>query len=80
MHHMSTLTTQAENATDTNTCGVALRSLAVLPRPQVFQEVQSLVTSCIDGFNVCIFAYGQTGSGKTYTMEVSRPVRVDVGG
>nr|XP_046205768.1 kinesin-like protein KIFC3 isoform X2 [Oncorhynchus gorbuscha] len=35
----------------------------------VFQEVQSLVTSCIDGFNVCIFAYGQTGSGKTYTME-----------
>lgn len=38
---------------------------------QVFQEVQSLVTSCIDGFNICIFAYGQTGSGKTYTMEVS---------
>ncbi|XP_027137011.1 kinesin-like protein KIFC3 isoform X3 [Larimichthys crocea] len=36
---------------------------------EVFQEVQSLVTSCIDGFNVCIFAYGQTGSGKTFTME-----------
>nr|XP_055220375.1 kinesin-like protein KIFC3 isoform X4 [Gorilla gorilla gorilla] len=35
----------------------------------VFQEVQALVTSCIDGFNVCIFAYGQTGAGKTYTME-----------
>ncbi|KAF3832083.1 hypothetical protein F7725_025748 [Dissostichus mawsoni] len=34
---------------------------------EVFQEVQSLVTSCIDGFNVCIFAYGQTGSGKTFT-------------
>ena len=28
-----------------------------------------LVTSVLDGYNVCIFAYGQTGSGKTYTME-----------
>ena len=37
---------------------------------KVFDEVRSLVTSCMDGYNVCIFAYGQTGSGKTYTMEV----------
>ncbi|XP_038662936.1 kinesin-like protein KIFC3 isoform X1 [Scyliorhinus canicula] len=37
----------------------------------IFQEVQALITSCIDGYNVCIFAYGQTGSGKTYTMEGS---------
>jgi len=36
---------------------------------QVFEEVKSLVVSCIDGYNVCIFAYGQTGSGKTFTME-----------
>ncbi|XP_077157973.1 kinesin-like protein KIFC3 isoform X2 [Paroedura picta] len=35
----------------------------------IFQDVQALITSCIDGYNVCIFAYGQTGAGKTYTME-----------
>lgn len=46
------------------------RTLHPTCAPQVFQEVQALITSCIDGFNVCIFAYGQTGAGKTYTMEV----------
>src|SRR4051812_25843965 len=35
----------------------------------VFKDTQPLVTSVLDGYNVCIFAYGQTGSGKTYTME-----------
>ncbi|CAM9276390.1 unnamed protein product [Pylaiella littoralis] len=35
----------------------------------VFQAVSPLVTSVLDGYNVCIFAYGQTGSGKTFTME-----------
>ena len=35
----------------------------------IFEDTQPLVTSCIDGYNVCIFAYGQTGAGKTYTME-----------
>ena len=28
----------------------------------------SVVSSCIEGYNACIFAYGQTGSGKSYTM------------
>lgn len=31
---------------------------------QVYGDVAALVTSVMDGFNVCIFAYGQTGSGK----------------
>ena len=35
---------------------------------QVFEDTAPLVTSCVDGYNVCLFAYGQTGAGKTYTM------------
>ncbi|KFD73298.1 hypothetical protein M514_04582 [Trichuris suis] len=35
----------------------------------VFQEIEPIVQSSLDGYNVCVFAYGQTGSGKTYTME-----------
>lgn len=27
----------------------------------VYNDVSALVTSVLDGFNVCIFAYGQTG-------------------
>ncbi|EJK63081.1 hypothetical protein THAOC_16283 [Thalassiosira oceanica] len=35
----------------------------------VFQDVEPLALSVIEGYNACIFAYGQTGSGKTFTME-----------
>jgi kinesin family protein C2/C3 len=36
---------------------------------EVFEAVQPLCISFLDGYNICIFAYGQTGSGKTFTME-----------
>ncbi|PSS26528.1 Kinesin-like protein [Actinidia chinensis var. chinensis] len=35
----------------------------------VFVQTSPVVTSVLDGYNVCIFAYGQTGTGKTFTME-----------
>ena len=34
----------------------------------MFAEIRPVITSSVDGHNVCIIAYGQTSSGKTYTM------------
>ena len=31
----------------------------------VFADVEPIVTSVMDGYNVCIFAYGQTGMQQT---------------
>lgn len=35
---------------------------------ELFRDVQPLVQSALDGYNVSIYAYGQTNSGKTHTM------------
>ncbi|KAK0580838.1 hypothetical protein LWI29_006857 [Acer saccharum] len=40
----------------------------------VFSDMQPLIRSVLDGYNVCIFAYGQTGSGKTFTMSGPREI------
>lgn len=36
----------------------------------VFKDTKELITSAVDGFNVCIFCYGQTGSGKVSRLEL----------
>lgn len=38
----------------------------------MFEDTRPIITSCVDGYNVCIIAYGQTGAGKTYTMMGTR--------
>ena len=38
---------------------------------EIYSEVEPLVMSVMDGYNVCVFAYGQTGAGKTHTMDGS---------
>ena len=30
---------------------------------QLFDETKAIITSAVDGYNVCLIAYGQTGSG-----------------
>ena len=34
----------------------------------VYSEMEELVLSILDGYNVCIMAYGQSGSGKTHSL------------
>ena len=47
----------------------------------VFTDTKHLITSVVDGYNVCIFAYGQTGAGKSFTMigagDISKSVHDD---
>ncbi|KAJ8770952.1 hypothetical protein K2173_022176 [Erythroxylum novogranatense] len=35
----------------------------------IFEEVEPVIRSALDGHNVCILAYGQTATGKTFTMD-----------
>lgn len=35
---------------------------------EVYNEIEELCLSVMDGYNVCLMAHGQTGIGKTYSM------------
>lgn len=50
---------------------------------QVFQDTLPLITSCVDGYNVCIMAYGQTGKQSSalyiYFALLKSPLLLSVG-
>ena len=35
---------------------------------EVYNEMEELILSALDGYNICIMAFGQSGSGKTHTL------------
>ena len=35
---------------------------------EVYNEIEELCLSVLDGYNICLMVHGQTGSGKTYSM------------
>jgi hypothetical protein len=36
----------------------------------IFNDSKQLLTSVIDGYNLCICAYGQTGAGKVFLQYI----------
>lgn len=41
---------------------------------EVFQDTLPLITSCVDGYNVCILAYGQTGMRVLFCVQYYPPL------
>lgn len=40
----------------------------VMDTEAIFASAEPLITSLLDGYNVCVMAYGRTAAGKTYTL------------
>ena len=43
---------------------------------QAFEEIQPLVVSVLDGYNVCIFAYGQVRAARSHAEDSAVAVAV----
>uniref|UniRef100_A0A803MSA1 Kinesin motor domain-containing protein n=1 Tax=Chenopodium quinoa TaxID=63459 RepID=A0A803MSA1_CHEQI len=41
---------------------------------EVYTDMQPLIRSCLDGYNVCIFTYWKIGSGKTLPVSTTADV------
>lgn len=39
-----------------------------LTQKELYDEMEAVCLSALDGYNVCMISYGQSGSGKTYTL------------
>ena len=39
-----------------------------MDQQDLYDEIDEVCLSVLDGYNVCVMAYGQTGTGKTYTL------------
>jgi hypothetical protein len=39
-----------------------------VPQREVYNELEELCLSVLDGYNICLVAHGQTGTGKTYSL------------
>jgi len=39
-----------------------------MTQKEVYEEMEAVCLSALDGYNVCLLTYGQSGAGKTHTM------------
>ena len=68
------ISVRADNKDRTNAAGSSLSFEfdrvfePTADRTEVFAELEDVILSVLDGFNVCVLAFGQTNAGKSETM------------